>query len=281
MAAASDVLKVAREQIGVTEYPPQSNNVKYNTEYYNREVYGDETYPWCMVFVWWVFKHAGASDLFYDGGKTASCPTFYWWASRTGRWYTSDYKPGDIAIFRFSSSGYDHTGIVEQKNADGTYYVIEGNTSLTSDDNGGAVMRRTRYPSQFVGCYRPDYRNVKPTPEKEPEKPAEQEKPKDQPKEEEPMTQKEFNAMLKNAYKEFVTMYKRARDDVDPFYANLEDVPIYWQPEVESLMKVGAIKGDGVNSVGKRRSELQAMIPAARYVDWYFGGGDEREDDYE
>lgn len=157
MATANDVLAVARGEIGVTEYPPGSNNVKYNTEYYGIQVYGDDAYPWCMVFVWWVFKHAGASSLFFDGGKTASCPTYYRWASKTGRWYTSGYKPGDVVIFRFSSSGYDHVGIVETANNDGTYTVIEGNTSLTSDDNGGAVMRRTRYRSQIVGAYRPEY----------------------------------------------------------------------------------------------------------------------------
>ena len=267
MALASDVLRVAREQIGVTEWPPRSNTVLYNTEYYGRPVSGDDAYPWCMVFVWWVFRHAGAQQLFFGGEKTASCPTFYWWASRTGRWYTSDYKPGDIAIFRFSASGYDHTGIVEQRNADGTYYVIEGNTSLTSDDNGGAVMRRTRYPSQFVGCYRPDYQLEK----AEPEKPKEQEKPKEKPKEEEPVTQKEFNAMLKNAYKGFLEMFKQARDDTDPFYAEIEDVPDYWRAEVQRLIDTGALRGDDQHGVGKRRSELLALIPAARYTDWYFG----------
>ena len=76
---------------------------------------------------------------------------------------------------------------------------------------------------------------------------------------------------LEIAYKEFVDMWKRARDDVDPFYANLSDVPEYWRAEVEALIAVGAIKGDSVNQVGKRRSELQAIIPAKRYVDWYFG----------
>jgi len=160
MASANDILNVARGEIGVTEHPPQSNNVKYNTEYYGRPVYGDDAYPWCMVFVWWVFKHAGASDLFYGGNKTASCPTFARWAMTTGRWFVGGYKPGDIMIFRFSSSGYDHVGIVEQANSDGTYNVIEGNTSLTSDDNGGAVMRRKRYVSQIVGAYRPDYLNA-------------------------------------------------------------------------------------------------------------------------
>lgn len=81
----------------------------------------------------------------------------------------------------------------------------------------------------------------------------------------------EAEASEEKKYEEFLRMYRKARDETDPFYDDLKDVPPYWKPEVEALMKVGAIKGDGVHEVGKRRSELEAMIPAARYVDWYFG----------
>ena len=45
-----------------------NNNVKYNTEYYGREVSGSE-YPWCCCFLWSLFAHANASKLFYDGKK--------------------------------------------------------------------------------------------------------------------------------------------------------------------------------------------------------------------
>lgn len=79
----------------------------------------------------------------------------------------------------------------------------------------------------------------------------------------------------KMTYDEFLTMYKQARDDTDPFYSSLADVPDYWRGEVRRLMDAGAIRGDGVHEVGKRRSELQAMIPAARYTDWYFGAPEE------
>ena len=184
---AEDILNIARGEIGVTEYPPRSNNVKYNTRYWGKEVYGDEDWPWCMAFVWWVFDEAKLNSLFFDGGKTASCPTFYRWASKTGRWYTSNYKPGDIVIFRFSSSGYDHVGIVEQVLGGGTYITIEGNTSLTDDDNGGAVMRRTRYSSQIVGGYRPAYK-VKVV---------------ETPQEDEEMTQEKFNEMFMTAMKAY------------------------------------------------------------------------------
>lgn len=67
--------------------------------------------------------------------------------------------------------------------------------------------------------------------------------------------------------RDFIELYKKARDQVDPFYKNLSDVPDYWRGEVKQLMNAGAIRGDGENEVGKRRSELEALIPAVRYID--------------
>ena len=61
------VLQIAEWQEGVVEMPSNSNKVKYNTAYYGREVSG-RAYPWCMTFVWWVFREAGFSLY-----KTASC----------------------------------------------------------------------------------------------------------------------------------------------------------------------------------------------------------------
>ena len=54
------VLQIAEWQEGVVEMPSNSNKVKYNTAYYGREVSG-RAYPWCMTFVWWVFREAGFS----------------------------------------------------------------------------------------------------------------------------------------------------------------------------------------------------------------------------
>lgn len=76
-------------------------------------------------------------------------------------------------------------------------------------------------------------------------------------------------------YAEFLEMYRRAKDETDPFYAELEDVPDYWRDEVKQLIDVGAIKGDGKRSVGKRESELEAIVAAARYTDYYFGNPEE------
>ena len=44
MAAADDLLALARGELGVAEAPKGSNRVKYNTAYYGREVSGDN-YP--------------------------------------------------------------------------------------------------------------------------------------------------------------------------------------------------------------------------------------------
>ena len=65
--------------------------------------------------------------------------------------------------------------------------------------------------------------------------------------------------------------YRAARDVEDPLYAELADVPEYWQTDVQRLIDSGALRGDGVHAVAKRRSELSAIIVAARHIDNYFG----------
>ena len=152
MATVSELLEIARRQIGVKECPPKSNNVRYNTWYYGREVNG-AAYPWCMVFVQWVFDQAGVKLPV----RTASCGALMRAAQSAGCWVTGDYRPGDVVIYDFPGGAKtDHCGIVEA--VDGTYIsAIEGNTSSTSDADGGAVERRARKFSQIVGAVRPSY----------------------------------------------------------------------------------------------------------------------------
>ena len=152
MATVSELLDIARRQIGVKECPPSSNNVRYNTWYYGREVSG-KSYPWCMVFVQWVFDQAKVKLPI----RTASCGALMRAAQSAGCWVTGDYRPGDVVIYDFPGGAKtDHCGIVES--VDGTYIsAIEGNTSSTSDADGGAVERRARKFSQIVGAVRPSY----------------------------------------------------------------------------------------------------------------------------
>jgi len=160
----TQVLDIARAEIGYTE-GPRSNECKYNTLYYGQVVYDglwDTTFPWCCVFIWWLFRAADMSDQFNDGYRTASCPTLAGWFKTKGRFVTSGYRSGDIVFFDFGVGGYgyDHVGIIEKVNDDGTYDCIEGNTwfdDTGSQSNGGAVARRKRTLLTISGAGRPIY----------------------------------------------------------------------------------------------------------------------------
>lgn len=146
------LLEIASSQIGTAEDPKGSNRILYNTAYYGREVSGSQ-YPWCMVFVWWCFREAGLSQLFYGGGKTASCTALMRWARREGQWVTGDYRPGDVLLYQFDEDDFaDHTGILVR--ADGSGLIaIEGNTN-------DKVARVRRTPDQLWGAWRPRWRDA-------------------------------------------------------------------------------------------------------------------------
>ena len=158
MPTVNQILVLAQSQVGTTEYPPDSNNVVYNTAYYGHEVSGS-AYPWCCVFVWWVFAQFTPCLV----KKTASCMDMAQWFKDHGRWHASP-QPGDVVFFKFNTNDRwtNHVGIVKEV-IDGGVKIktIEGNTSVTSDDNGGAVMERTR-SSNIVGYGRPAYDNNTP-----------------------------------------------------------------------------------------------------------------------
>lgn len=160
MATAKQVMTVAERYIGVTEYPPNSNKVMFNTDYYGSAVSGAD-YPWCCTYVWDVFRIAGASKLFYDGKKTAYCPTVATWGKNAHLTVPiSQGQYGDIVLFDWGKDGKaDHIGLIVQRYSDGSYKTIEGNTSYTNNSNGGEVMYRTRYQSQICEIIRPKYSN--------------------------------------------------------------------------------------------------------------------------
>ena len=172
---AETILEIARSQLDIKENPPNSNRVKFNTAYYGQEVFGS-AYPWCCAFVWWVFREAGASGLFYGGKKTASCSTLLGFHKTQA--VRENYLPGDIIFFNFGGKkNTQHVGICE--GWDGRYITtIDGNTAPTNEANGGAVMRRRRPKKYIVGAYRPAY-------------------------EEDNMDQSKFNQMFRTAMAEY------------------------------------------------------------------------------
>ena len=227
MSTANDILEIARSQIGTKESPAKSDNVKYNTAYYGREV-SDGKHPWCAVFVWWVFREAGAPELYYGGGEAAYCPTLM---SFHKKQKVTDYRPGDIVFFNFSGrSSAGHVGICESW--DGTYITtIDGNTGSASEDNGGAVLRRRRHKKFIVGAYRPEYQ------------------------EDDDMTQDQFNTFMENYLK--AKAKEPASDWAKPFIDTAIDVgamtdvggtierPKSWMTREELAVVVAALARKG------------------------------------
>lgn len=151
MRTVRDLLEVAVRQLNVREDPPESNNVRYNTWYYGREVHG-KAYPWCMVFVQWCFAQVQVELP----ARTASCSALMNAAKGAGCWVTRSFQPGDVVIYDFTGKKKQasHCGIVESVTGSGVI-AIEGNTSAGNDANGGQVQRRTRGRSLVKAYIRP------------------------------------------------------------------------------------------------------------------------------
>lgn len=150
MAQASDILAVARAELGYKEFPAGSNKTKYG------QWYGLNGQPWCMMFIQWVFAQTNAAALL--PARTASCGALMRAAQAAGCWVTGGYRPGDVVIYDFpGGAATDHCGIIETAGG-ASVIAIEGNTSVSgSQSNGGMVCRKSRKLSLVVGAVRPGY----------------------------------------------------------------------------------------------------------------------------
>ena len=145
------VIEIARLELGVTEDPAGSNRTKYGA------AYGLDGQPWCVMFLWWVFREAGERMAFFGGGKTASCSTLLMWYQNMEQTVpVSEVQVGDIVLLNFNGKSDIinlPTGLPY------SVWTIEGNTSPSdgSQSNGGMVCLKSRYPSQIVAVCRPQY----------------------------------------------------------------------------------------------------------------------------
>ena len=140
-------LDKAVTQIGVKESPYGSNKCKYTSWY---QMVG----PWCAMFCTWSFELAAQdmgrdSPAFVKGSYYAYVPYIVNDArnKRRGLSVTSSPQPGDLVCYDWDRDGeFDHVGIFEDGDAQ-SWKAVEGNTSTSSDSNGGEVMRRSRKSS--------------------------------------------------------------------------------------------------------------------------------------
>lgn len=148
---ASDVLKIARGELGYSRWNDPQTGTKYGRWYAQSHgsYFGKNGVPFCAMFASWVFNQAGAKCVGLPGAYT---PTMLQAAQNKGkvRGNKRDAQPGDILYFNWDGGVVDHVGIVEVNK--GSYVqTIEGNTG------NGQVLRRTRSWGTIQAVVRPDY----------------------------------------------------------------------------------------------------------------------------
>lgn len=156
------ITDIARAEIGTKESPPNSNNVKYNTWFYDHPVQGP-SFAWCGTFVSWVYASAGfpLGNIGYIRGY-AGCDTALNHFRASGEIVSREQvKEGDIILFDWNGDGRcDHTGIFLRDLGNGTFESIEGNTSVGNDSDGGEVMIRQRSYGAVKAFIHPKILNV-------------------------------------------------------------------------------------------------------------------------
>lgn len=155
MATAKEIVFKAMSYDGRKE--DEKGNIIFNTDYYGGKV--NRHIPWCCAFVWDIFRMCDASKLFFGGKKTAYVPAVETYAVKTKKTVKkTEGQCGDIALFDFAKNGISqHIGFIIYQKENGDYVTIEGNTSDSSQSDGGTVAVKTRKQSQIRCIYRPCY----------------------------------------------------------------------------------------------------------------------------
>lgn len=146
-----EVLKVARNQLGVKEKPPGSN-AGPEVEAYLKSAGASKGDPWCMAFVFWCFKQAATSlNIPNPCVKTAGVHDHWNRSTAAGarRLVTADATANPATVFPGmvfcinTGGGKGHTGFVLSVTG-GTIETIEGNTNSGQGREGIAVMQHSR-----------------------------------------------------------------------------------------------------------------------------------------
>ncbi|WP_303674237.1 CHAP domain-containing protein [Vampirovibrio chlorellavorus] len=127
------IVDVARSQLGISKAEAR--------DYVNNTYSMGKDQAWCADFVSTVLNWAGGSPW----GHTSLVRDIYDWGLTHQRLKPFP-EPGDIAIFRFGVSGFDHTAIVESLLPDQSFTTIGGNEGTRSGNAPGGMVQRNRYP---------------------------------------------------------------------------------------------------------------------------------------
>ena len=138
--AGQAMVNLARNELGVTEQPPGSNESPRIAQFRQATAGAPGPGPWCAYFVSWAAREAGVP--IGDAGQGFGAVADVWaWGQSSGKSLPagSTPSPGDLIVWNH------HIGIVESVGADGSINTIEGNSSHSvaqrtyGSDGGGAI----------------------------------------------------------------------------------------------------------------------------------------------
>ncbi len=139
--AGQAMVNLARQEVGVAEQPPGSNDSPRIAQY-RQATAGSGVGPWCAYFVSWAARSVGA-PIGEQGQGFGSVEQVWDWAQRAGKAIPAGTQPpqtGDLIVW-----GGRHIGMVESADPDGSIHTIEGNSSdqvsrrTYGPDGGGAT----------------------------------------------------------------------------------------------------------------------------------------------
>lgn len=147
-------LAYATANIGVKETPKDSNRGPIIDEW--QKAVHMIAGPWCGAFVAACLRKAGVPVT----DRMRYCPWIIEDAKsgRNGLAKLVTYaqrQPGDLFVYQWDSGPVDHVGIYTGTDVNGLAVVIEGNTAINNDSNGGQVMKRERDRKFVAAVVRP------------------------------------------------------------------------------------------------------------------------------
>jgi hypothetical protein len=123
--AGQAIVNLVRNEIGVAEQPPGSNDSPRIAQF-RQATAGSGVGPWCAYFTSWAAREAGV-PLGDNGQGFGRVDDVYAWAQKAGKAIPNGEgvtpQPGDLIVWD------EHIGVVESVGADGTVNTIEGNSS--------------------------------------------------------------------------------------------------------------------------------------------------------
>jgi hypothetical protein len=124
-SAGQAIVNLVRQEVGVKEQPPGSNDSPRIAQF-RQATAGSGVGPWCAYFTSWAAREAGVP--LGDGGQGfGRVDDVYAWAQKAGKAIPNGDgvtpQPGDLIVWD------EHIGVVESVGPDGTINTIEGNSS--------------------------------------------------------------------------------------------------------------------------------------------------------